>query len=224
MSFDLGGHQVSGLLSNLAVGSASGVIGAAVFLVILSLLRPRIRVSPIITAEPTGRSDRPFQYRIKVVNRSPRPCVDVSIRAWRVVEHTIPAKKEGKFGKRRVLKEIDLKRHNGGMIAGYRPFDDNASYAKQVRFAESAIGVLTEKTGAYLLVEVVARDGWSGFPKSCRREYRLNTQIEYDKTFAAGRSMTTKPWTEAKVQQAQEVTSSRALQSESARSDESAPS
>ena len=182
------------ILEQLAIGSVAGVIGAAIFLVVLSFLRPRIRVSSVITGEPSGPADAPLTYRFKVVNMSRRPCVDVSIRAWRVIEHTIPGEKAGTFGKRRRLTEIDLKRRDGGMIPGYDKNDTNSSYAKQVRFTQQAIDVLNQEAGAYLLVAVVARDGWSGFPKSVQQEYRLNTQVEKGKTFAAGKSMNLKPW------------------------------
>jgi hypothetical protein len=176
----------------LGVGVAAGVVASVVFLLVLSALRPRLKISTAIAKTATDDGNPEFRYRFKVVNRSRRSCVDVKMSAYLVRSRLVPDGRNG-HAITRVMRRVDLRR-SGEVIPGYRRKDINCSFAQRVRVADETITAWhTSDQQVYLLIHVVARDGWSGFPRLFEREYRLGSQVQ-DGTFEAGRSFKIVPW------------------------------
>lgn len=181
----------------LGLGVLGGLIASLVFLLTLSLVRPRLQISPEIAMVPAEGPGEENEYRFKAVNRSRRACVDVDILAYVVTTRPIPAKKQGKFGTHRFLDPIDLRRHQGAMIPGYRRSDEAQKFAHLIRFEESAAKVLHKahkaESSAFILVRIVARDSWTGFPRMFEREFRLSSQIRTG-VFSSGSSFEIHPF------------------------------
>lgn len=171
------------------LGIAGGLVASLIFLLVLSMIRPRLKISTQIAMVPAKSPSTAHEYRFKAINRSRRACLDVDILAYIVTTKTIPSEKEGKFGTHRYLKEIDLLRHQGAMVPGFRRRDPADKYAHLIRFEESAVKELQKvNPKGFILVRIVARDGWTGFPRMFEREFRLPTQI-VPGTFASGNSL-----------------------------------
>lgn len=181
-------------LQSIALGVIGSLVASALYLAVMLSLRPRLGVSSVITRTPTDNGAPTFRYRVKIVNKSRRDCVDFLVRAYLITEWTIPGARDGEFGVNRVFKPINLSRREGGPLPGYRRSDRAGSYAVRIRFEESAVQVLNAaEQNQYILLRVSAKDGVSGFPGTVSREYRLATQIS-NGTFAFGRSMKVVEW------------------------------
>lgn len=176
-----------------AVAIVGGLGASILFLVALSLLRPRLTISHEISRTPTDGPVGEVRYRIKVVNKSRRSCVDVLVKGYLVRRRDVPGEKDGQISSCYVLKSVGLRRSEG-FIPGYRKRDHAAHYAQRIRIDDATMIEWGADSDRYLLVRIVARDGVTGFPRSFSREYKLGSQV-HDGTFRAGISTAIVPWT-----------------------------
>lgn len=176
------------------LGVLGGFVASAAFLLVLSLLRPRLLISPQISKLKTDNGDPPYRYRVKIVNKSRRSCVDFTVRAYIATEIVIPKENDGQHGKNTVLKSLDIRRDGSTYIHGYRKNDQDGKYAVKIRFDESSVqeikGAGSQK---HIVLRVYARDGFSDFPKIYEQRYKLSSQI-CEGTFAFGRSVKIVNW------------------------------
>lgn len=180
------------MMENLLTGVVSGFIASIIFFTVLATMRPRLAISECISRTQADQNDPPFRYRIKIVNRSRRTCVDVEISAFVVRQRKVP--NGSASGTVDVARRINLRRDHRSVIPGYSRGDDRALYAQRVRFDEEAVRVLEHPDQQYeLLVRVTARDGVSGWPRVFERRYALANAI-VNGTFEYGRSLQVVPW------------------------------
>lgn len=169
------------------VGIGGGFAASVLLFLVLFTLRPRLRISTRITKLLSDGPAPEYRYRVKIVNRSFRSCVDVSVHVFLVTQRTVPGKKIGKTAILSTLESMGESRAIG-FYPGYRPWDKDAHYAQRLRLNAHCIGRWEADDNQYLLIRVVARDGVSGFPRVFSKEYRLATQLVEGKTFVGGRS------------------------------------
>jgi len=181
-------------VGDLITGTIAGLVASVVFFTLLTVLRPRLEISPCIAKTETGDETPTHRYRIKIVNKSFRSCVDVEVAAFTVRTRTVPAQKQGTHGQVSVMAQVDLKRSPRSVIPGYRPRSSRAPYAHRIRFDEETVNVLHPNSDQQyeLLVRVTARDGITGFPRMFEQRYALHNQIK-DGTFIFGKSLDVVP-------------------------------
>lgn len=181
-------------LESFAVGAISGLVASAVFFGVLACLRPRLKISPIIAKTRTDHDDPEYRYRIKVINKSWRACVDVHVSAATVRKRKIPKVGGEDHGPVFVARSIDVQRSRSSVIPGYRWRSTEAHYAQRIRFTESAVALLSDHDQTYeILVRITARDALSGFPRTFERRYALASAVK-EGTFCWGRSLEIAPW------------------------------
>ncbi|OPX15835.1 hypothetical protein B1964_07845 [Gordonia sp. i37] len=163
------------------------------FLVLLSALRPRIRIAPTIAKTPTASGEH--DYRIKFINCSRRSCVDLTIRAFIVREWKVPAT-DHETGVVRALHALDVNRA-GVYVPGRRRKDNQNRHAQRVKVSSEHIDAWVDSDQTkYMLVRIVARDGVSGFPKAFEQKFELSSQVQVG-TFRTGDSLEVTEWTAA---------------------------
>ena len=108
-------------MGDLITGTIAGLVASVVFFTLLTVLRPRLEISPCIAKTETGDETPTHRYRIKIVNKSFRSCVDVEVAAFTVRTRTVPAQKQGTHGQVSVMAQVDLKRSPRSVIPAYRP-------------------------------------------------------------------------------------------------------
>lgn len=170
-----------------AVGIGAGFVASLLLFVVLLALRPRLAISTRISKLLSDDPYPVYGYRIKVVNKSRRSAVDVSVRVFLVQPREIPTERPGEAGIVINMHPAGARRE-GGYYPGYRKRDKLQHYAQRIRLHPDTIRAWEADESRYLLVRVVARDGVSGFPKAFSQEYRFATEV-IEGTFADGRAL-----------------------------------
>jgi hypothetical protein len=157
----------------IASALLSGVISSSVFLYCLSRIKPKITISK----EITKNCDDPIKpvYKIKVVNKTRRPIIHVSLELLLIKSSIIPNSNSAKPLKSTDL--IALKKPQVRMIAKYNSSDENAEYACRFSIIDNLESKWDEwdrnggKDNSYLEFTVFATDSLSNFSTVVKQIY-----------------------------------------------------
>lgn len=143
-----------------------GLVTNAIFLYILSRFRPTIDISPTI-ARGADTTDGSTIYRIKVINRTKFPIVDIKAQLHIFKNHQTAT---GEIWK---SKPIDLKRSDPIGIFKYDVADRDANYAYRFVTYEDLEAIWSNDNVQFLRFRIYARHSLSGFGVFSYKDYRL---------------------------------------------------
>ena len=188
------------ILGSIGLGVLGSIVASVIFLIASAQLRPRIKIAPRVSKTPTPTptsttADDPFEYRIKFVNKSRRPCVNVSVSVFLVNVQAGPSPKDHQPGKVHAMKSVKNSK-SGGYVPGKRKRDRDDRHAQRVLIEPHIINEwLRDCVTCHMLVRVVATDEWSGFTRVAEQPFELaNNNIELG-VFQTGDSLDVVPWT-----------------------------
>lgn len=163
-------------------GVAASLVASATFFAFLLGLRPRFDISPSIAREDKGAGR--IAYRFKVVNRTRRAMVDVTVQLYRDTPVKVPGGKHPV----RTLKAIELVHSNPVVIPGKRMSDSEFRNARRFVAGQDILQVWPNEQQASLLLRITCKDGLTGTFRQQEHTFRLHSEIE-DGTFAFGKSL-----------------------------------
>lgn len=162
----------------LGIGALGSLIASAVFLVLLTWLRPKLHIAEKI-ANPQGESPS-----IKIVNGSRWRAVDVQVELLR---RSVVQGAGGQHTKHEHLTGY-LKEDSHFVLPGFRRGDSEASYALQHFLEEPIEEIWPDGTTQYLEFWVRATHPISGLGKLFVRTYRDKQSSVGHGKYAHGRS------------------------------------
>ena len=177
-----------GILDSLVVGVIASLVASATFFGLLLGMRPKVAVSGKISRLERDGTPGEFSYRFKLVNQTRRPMVDVQIRVYRdksrkAPNSTIPI---------RVLKNLEVKSGQGGVIPGKRNGDQEARHARRIRLVGDLASLWPNDQEASILLRVTCRDGITGAFRQVEQRFLMHDCI-VDGSFGFGDSLDVNP-------------------------------
>jgi hypothetical protein len=158
-----------------------GTISSGIFLYILSRFRPNIEIAPVI-AKGCDTNNEKTLYRIKVINRTKSPIVDVKAQLHILKNHQTAT---GSIYKSSPIK---LKRSHQMVIDGYDKSDSDANYAYRfVTYSDLEINWVDDNV-QFLRFRIFARHSISGFGKLVYKDFRLKRNSIKGGEFSKGDS------------------------------------
>lgn len=179
------------VLSGVALSLLSGIFSSALFLIILSLLKPRLKIGRKIACEKEG--DHAKGYYFKVINKS---CIfkvfDIRARVFAcenqpspngddVIMNEITLKKPEHW----VLSQMRLRHVWQDFIHGSNRLRHSSNYAFQFCTFVDLESILLEKK--YITIEVIARHSFTGFSVVKMKQYKHINDIR-NGSFLSGNS------------------------------------
>jgi len=156
-----------------------GLITSGMFLCILSRCRPTIDISPIIAKGADTISGRTI-YRIKVINRTKSPIVDIKSQLHVFKNHQTAT---GEIWK---SKTVQLKRSDPIVIDKYDKLDADVNYAYRFVTYEDLEKIWDNDNVQFLRFRIYARHSISGFGAFAYRDYRLKRNTIRSGEFSKG--------------------------------------
>ena len=152
-----------GMISSILVGVLSSFVASALFLFCLFRVRPKIVISPhiAVTTEPDGKK----MYRLKIVNKTIRPIVNIHCRLLLSQPKNVPD------GIMITSDRIPLKAEHVFEIPRYDIRNKEANYARRFVCDENIEAIWQGQDGSYLKFTVMASDSLSGFSKVFTKEF-----------------------------------------------------
>lgn len=171
-----------GLAIELAftIGVIASVTGAAIYLALLQLLGPQVKISDNISVDDTREQRR---YTIKVINRRYRSLIDINPQLYIVYISAAP----GVGAILKTVRNISLKTPHISQIPGYRWGKKNADYA--IRFStQDDLDALWTGDQTYLRFMIMVSDNYSGIRRVFVKEFH-GKQLMKPGVFETGKSM-----------------------------------
>ncbi|MDQ1247755.1 MAG: hypothetical protein QG597_2126 [Actinomycetota bacterium] len=145
----------------LIFGALSSTIASLIWLLMLRRVRPRIEISPFIAEESINDSP---QWRLKLINRSRRAAVDISI------EIVLIRAQSAANGSVNMTRAIPVGRLPL-MLPGKRWRSGSDDNCYRIRIHANPGNLLTPDDGRYLRVRIMARDEVSGVGRLFEQRY-----------------------------------------------------
>lgn len=173
----------------VTIGVLSSLVASVVFLLGMNVVfTPKFRISPSISAYPTDNGDGNDTYRIKVINDRHRAASDVSVQVY--VQHD----QNVRGGAVKVKKAIGAKFNQHAIPAREWRVRD-ANNCRRIRIdREELEEVILSRPNPRVVVEVYARDSWSGVGKAFRQEYPLGLDSFERGSFIWGNTLEIQPY------------------------------
>ncbi|WP_156786032.1 hypothetical protein [Archaeoglobus veneficus] len=173
--------MVEYLLLSIIIGVISSVIASLLFLLFLTRVRPEIEISNQI-AKGKSLTTGDTIYRIKVINKTRRPIINIKAQLHLVTPITVPG------GILLKSKEIPLRRSEIMYLEKFDPNDENAEYAFRFVTYENIEEIWKDDKRSFLRFRICATDSISGFTKVFIKEYHTKSLIR-EGEFEFGNSM-----------------------------------
>lgn len=166
-------------LAAIILGVLSSLVASIIFLLFLTRLRPKIEISDQISKSVS--SSGKTIYRIKIINRTRVPIINVKAQLHRMIPNTVPG------GIIYISKEITFQRHEIMELSKFDKKDKTASYAYRFRSYDVLEDLWQDDTQAYLRFRIYATHSVSGFSRVFRKDYftKRNTIITGEFDFGA---------------------------------------
>jgi hypothetical protein len=181
----LGEDAGVGFWESVLTGVGSSIVASIVFLIFLARVRPRLEISSVIAKEPSKTDPTVTVYRIKIVNRSRRPSVDLCVQVFTERRAKAPG-----GGDVIVLRPLHPQIQSN-MLPG-RPMrlrnDRDARYARRILLKEDIESRWSDDTDDSVLVRVFARDSLSNFGRQFERRFEYKTSALVEGRFEHGMS------------------------------------
>lgn len=153
-------------LDKVVLATLVGLITSGIFLFILSKFRPTIDISPII-AKGADTTDGRTIYRVKVINRTRCPIVDIKAQLHIFKNHQTAT---GEIWK---SKPITLRRSDPIVIDKYYKSDRDANYAYRFVTYENLESIWNDDNVQFLRFRIYAKHSISGFGVFAFQDFRL---------------------------------------------------
>jgi len=165
MEQELSGWLIA-FLDKVVLATFVGLTTSGIFLYILSRFRPIIDISSAIAKGNDTLSGRAI-YRIKVINRTKSPIVDIRAQLHIFKNHQTAT---GEIWK---SKAVELRRSDPIVIDKYDQTDVDANYAYRFVTYENLEEAWDNDNVQFLRFRVYARHSISGFGVFAYKDYRL---------------------------------------------------
>ena len=169
------------LLFSVIIGVLSSVIASLIFLSFLTRVRPKLEISDKI-AKGKSLTTGDIIYRIKVINKSRRPVINVKAQLHLITPIVIPG------GMLLKSKEIPLKRSEVMYLEKFDPSDKQAKYAFRFTTYGNIENIWKDDRQSFLRFRIIATDSISGFTKVFVKNYHIKSLIK-EGEFEFGNSM-----------------------------------
>lgn len=147
----------------IITGVISGVIASGVFVYVLSLYRPNIKISHLISK----RTENDVAYfTFKIANLSKRPCINLHVDAAIARMTNIDG------GQLLVTQELDLAQKHLFELPGYKKKDTEGFYAWRF-VSNSDLDELWKTDDDIIRFRVLATDSFTGISRAFIQTYRL---------------------------------------------------
>lgn len=172
---------------NAGVGLVGGLVASLVasagFWFLLYRVRPKIEISPKIARTLT---DDGHVFRIKLVNKSRFPAVDVQFAVY------LRSKRNVAGGEVYGRRQLDCESSVIPVLSRYSKDDDQAEYALRIKINDSLDEVWKNDSLQSIRIALFARHGFSGAFNSFKMDYFQKSDIE-DGNFRWGESLLISP-------------------------------
>jgi hypothetical protein len=167
---------------NVDIGLVSGLLASLIvsvgFWLFLSTVRPRVSISRDIarTLTPDG-----IVFRIKIVNKSRFPAVDVQLALYRRTRRNVAGGEV--YGR----KELVCESSSIPVLPRYRKRDAQAEYALRIKVVSDLDSEWDDDASQSLRLSLFARHGLSGAFKSFHQDYHTRNAIKDGNFFFGNR-------------------------------------
>jgi len=155
----------------VVIGVLSSVIASLIFLSFLTRIRPKLEISDQI-AKGKSLTTEDIIYKIKVINKTRRPIINVKAQLHLVTPIVVPG------GILLKSKEIPLKRSEVMYIEKFGPNDEQAKYAFRFTTYEKIEDIWKDDRQSFLRFRIIATDSISGFTKAFSKDYHTKNLIK----------------------------------------------
>lgn len=156
---------LTNVVLSVAIGVVSSLTASAAFLFVLFRFRPNIEISPYISVGKD--SDGNTQYRIKIVNRTPRKIINVRVKLILGTKVNIPG------GIITNNKQLMLRTPDLFHVGKYSKKDKGANYAYRFITDEDIESLWQEGQGNHIKFLIIATDSLTGFSKVFFRRFHV---------------------------------------------------
>jgi hypothetical protein len=164
----------------IIIGVLSSIVASLIFLLFLSSVKPKIIISEQIAKSKSSKGE--LVYKIKVINKTRRPIMDIRASLHIVTLTVIPG------GSLRETKEILLKRSEIMGLEKFDKKDKEGNYAFNFLTYED-IENIWDDTHSYLRFRIYAIDSLSRFGKVFIKDYYTKRNVIKGGEFEAGESL-----------------------------------
>lgn len=178
MEQDISGWFIA-FLDKIVLATFVGLITSGIFLYVLSKFRPIIDISPAIAKGKDTLSGRTI-YRIKVINRTKSPIVDIKAQLHIFKNHQTAT---GEIWK---SKAVELRRSDPIVIDKYDSADLDANYAYRFVTYANLEEAWSDDNVQFLRFRIYARHSISGFGVYAYKDYRLKRNSIKSGEFSKG--------------------------------------
>lgn len=165
----------------ILTGVFSSIAASALFLWYLIKMRPNIEISPCIamTKEEGGKP----VYRLKIVNRTPRPIINVHCQLLVTQGRTVPG------GIMLTGKQIKLTQDHVFQIPKFDVKEKDAHYARRFICREDIDSLWQDESGSYLRFVIMATDSFTGFSRVFSQEFHTKRNCLVEGSHKFGNSL-----------------------------------
>lgn len=192
--------DIGSIVIGIVTGFLTGIASSFIFLLLISRLKPKIAISPII-----AQGLKPQNYRIKVINQTHRikffrdgRALNVKARLELITERHLhkPSNLE-ELDERPLLSSqtIELRRDELFQLGPLDKKDENESYAYRFITNEDLIAKWTNPGGnkQFIRFTITATDSLSNFSVVCTKEYKDKSKAFLRGNFEVGDSFKVHP-------------------------------
>ena len=164
------------IIFEISIRVLCGLISSIIFLIIIFSLRPKIKIAPEI-CKTLDKDSNTFKYFIKIINSSKFfKVIDINAELTRMIPSPSPKCKENsdkkKVGGNNLrLQKLILKHNHVWYLTKKSKKSEHATYAYIFMVTENVEQTWENDKGDFLHFKIVARHGFSGFPKVITRHY-----------------------------------------------------
>ncbi len=169
------------IIGSILTGIFASVAASVLFLFCLLKLRPKIEISPYIAV--TQEQDGKMVYRLKIVNLTRRPIINIQCRLLVTKSRNVPD------GIMLTSDRISLKTEHVFQIPRYRKKDKEAHYARRFICYEDIDSLWQDQSGNYLRFVIMATDSLSGFSRVFSREFHTKKNCLIEGSHRFGNSL-----------------------------------
>lgn len=167
------------ILDKIILAVFVGLITSGIFLIILSLFKPKIDISPKIARGLSTKTDETI-YRIKVINRTRAPLTDIKAQLHIYKNYQTAT---GEIWKSNAIK---LKRSDPISINTYHRKDKDSTYAYRFLTYDNLDEKWIDDSSQFLRFRIFARHSLSGFGGFFIKDYRLKRNSIMEGDFSKG--------------------------------------
>lgn len=151
------------IFENIFWSVISGLVASGVFLIVISICRPRIEISPLIAREQDAGGKF---FVFKFINKSRRSCINIR------VEATLAKLTQVQGGTTVWTTHLPLKKSEVFEVAKFNKKDPNGDYAWRF-VTEEDLDAVWVSDNDFVRFRVLATDSLTSFSKSFSKEFRV---------------------------------------------------